>query len=385
MVNTITIMMIQRRLTSIIHKKLGTGKAIIVLGPRQVGKTTLLKDIAENKGPYIFLNGDDPIVQQQLEGANTQTLKQIIGKQKLVFIDEAQRIRNIGLTLKLITDQFKDVQLLVSGSSALELASEVNEPLTGRKWEYHMYPLSWQELHNHIGHLDAHKQLEQRLIYGMYPEVINNQGDERETLQQLAGSYLYKDLLSISGIRRPEMLDKLLRALALQVGNEVSYNELANMLQLDKNTINSYIQLLEKAYVIFRLQPFSRNLRNEITSSRKIYFYDNGIRNALIANFNPVELRQDVGVLWENFLISERMKLLHYQNKWANTYFWRTHAQQEIDYIEERDGELFAFEFKWNKRVKFKVPPTFSSAYPKAITKLITPENFEDFINITVK
>ena len=232
--------MINRLLTPIIRSKLGKGKAIIVLGPRQVGKTTLLKEIAEKKGTYLFLNGDDPTVQQQLEGANTQTLKQIIGKHTLVFIDEAQRIKNIGLTLKLITDQLKNVQLLVSGSSALELASEVNEPLTGRKWEYQMYPISWQELYDYLGHLDAHSQLEQRLVYGMYPEVITRQGEEREVLQQLAGSYLYKDLLSLGGIRRPDMLDKLLRALALQLGNEVSYTELSNMLQVDKNTINNY-------------------------------------------------------------------------------------------------------------------------------------------------
>lgn len=372
--------MINRLLTPIIRNKLGKGKAIIVLGPRQVGKTTLLKEIAEKKGTYLFLNGDDPTVQQQLEGANTQTLKQIIGKHTLVFIDEAQRIKNIGLTLKLITDQLKNVQLLVSGSSALELASEVNEPLTGRKWEYQMYPISWQELYDYLGHLDAHSQLEQRLVYGMYPEVITRQGEEREVLQQLAGSYLYKDLLSLGGIRRPDMLDKLLRALALQLGNEVSYTELSNMLQVDKNTINNYVQLLEKAYVIFRLPPFSRNLRNEITSSRKIYFYDNGIRNALVANFNPLGLRQDTGELWENFLISERMKLLHYNSKWANTYFWRTHAQQEIDYIEERDGAIFAYEFKWSKTKKAKFPKTFIGAYPKAKLLMVTPANFEEFI-----
>ena len=377
--------MINRLLTPIIRNKLGKGKAIIVLGPRQVGKTTLLKEIAEKKGTYLFLNGDDPTVQQQLEGANTQTLKQIIGKHTLVFIDEAQRIKNIGLTLKLITDQLKNVQLLVSGSSALELASEVNEPLTGRKWEYQMYPISWQELYDYLGHLDAHSQLEQRLVYGMYPEVITRQGEEREVLQQLAGSYLYKDLLSLGGIRRPDMLDKLLRALALQLGNEVSYTELSNMLQVDKNTINNYVQLLEKAYVIFRLPPFSRNLRNEITSSRKIYFYDNGIRNALVANFNPLSLRQDAGELWENFLISERMKLLHYNSKWANTYFWRTHAQQEIDYIEERDGAIFAYEFKWSKTKKAKFPKTFIGAYPKAKLLMVTPANFEEFIMGEIK
>ena len=372
--------MIQRLLSPIITKKLGKGKAIIILGPRQVGKTTLLKNIADKNGPYLLLNGDDPYVQQQLENANTQTLKQLIGKHRLVFIDEAQRIKHIGLTLKLITDQFTNVQLLVSGSSALELSSEVNEPLTGRKWEYQMYPVSWQELHNYLGHIGAHMQLEQRLIYGMYPEVIMQQGEEREVLQQLAGSYLYKDLLSMAGIRKPDLLEKLLRALALQLGNEVSYNELSNLLQVDKNTISNYIQLLEKAYVIFRLQPFSRNLRAEISTSRKIYFYDNGIRNALLANFNPLGLRQDTGALWENFMISERMKLLHYNNHWANTYFWRTHAQQEIDYIEEEAGILHAFEFKWSKTKQAKTPKEFLKTYKNSKFKIINRDNFREFI-----
>ncbi len=373
--------MIKRELFATIQKKLGKGKTIIVLGPRQVGKTTLLKSIADQCGAWLFLKGDDPAVQSQLEGANTETLKQMIGKHKLVFIDEAQRIRNIGLTLKLITDQFKKVQVLVSGSSSFELTSEINEPLTGRKWEYQMYPVSWQEFHSYVGPVAAHSQLEQRLVYGMYPDVITHPGEEKEVLQQLAGSYLYKDVLSIGGIRKPELLDKLLRALALHLGHEVSYNELAGMLQVDKNTINTYIQLLEKTFVIFRLQPFSRNLRNEITSSRKIYFYDNGIRNAIIANFSPLSLRQDTGALWENFMVSERMKFLQYQNKLANTFFWRTTQQQEIDYLEERDGNLFAYEFKWNEKTRAKFPKTFLSNYPGSEMRLVTKGNFEEFIS----
>lgn len=373
--------MIKRELFSRIREKLGKGKAIILLGPRQVGKTTLLKSLAEKNGPWLFLNGDDPTVQQRLEGANTEALKLLIGKHKLVFIDEAQRVKNIGITLKLITDQFKKVQLVVSGSSSFELTSEISEPLTGRKWEYHMYPVSWQEFHSYVGAVAAHSQLEQRMVYGMYPDVITHPGEEKEVLQQLAGSYLYKDVLSIGGIRKPELLDKLLRALALQLGHEVSYNELAGMLQVDKNTINTYIQLLEKTFVVFRLQPFSRNLRNEITSSRKIYFYDNGIRNAIIANFNPLSLRQDTGALWENFMVSERMKFLNYQSKWANTFFWRTRLQQEIDYIEERDGNLFGYEFKWSKKAKVKFPKAFLANYPSAKLQLITGANFEGFIS----
>ena len=374
--------MIQRSILELIQKRLFKGKAIILIGPRQVGKTTLLNQLCkENKLEYLFFNGDDPIVQQQLSTANTQGLKQLLGNYKVIFVDEAQRIQNIGLTLKLITDQMKDIQILVSGSSALEVSGLINEPLTGRKWEYVLYPISWVEFVQYKGYLESLQQLEQRLIYGMYPEVITHQGEERLILQQLMGSYLYQDILSISGIRKPEILDKLLRALALQLGQEISYNELSNLLQIDKNTVQEYIRLLEKVFLIFRLQPLARNLRNEISSTRKIYFYDNGIRNAIIANFNEISLRLDVGALWENFLISERMKTLHYQEQWVNPYFWRTSAQQEIDYVEERNGVLHAFEFKWNSNKKVKVPKSFIQAYPESSATIISPENFFDFVS----
>lgn len=372
--------MIKRQLETVIKSKIRSGKAIILLGPRQTGKTTLLDKIAQSSGEFLLLNCDDHIVRQQLEQPNTEKIKHILGNHKLVFIDEAQRVKNIGLTLKLINDTFKNVQLLVSGSSSLDLLSEINEPLTGRKWEYFLYPISWSELHSDIGHLKVLQQLETRIVFGMYPEVINNPGNEKEILKQLTGSYLYKDLLAWQGIRKPELLEKLLRALSYQLGNEVSYNELSLLLQVDKKTISNYIDLLEKAFIIFRLNPYRGNLRTEIGTSRKIYFYDTGIRNALAANFNPLELRHDTGALWENFLIAERMKNLHYNGLWANCFFWRTTHQQEIDYLEEREGKLFVFEFKWNPRKKNKFPKTFTNNYPDNSTMTVTRENFMEFI-----
>lgn len=374
--------MITRNLENIIEKKIGTGKAIIVLGPRQTGKTTLLSGIATRRGNNLLLNCDDFTVREQLEKNSLVVLQQIIGNYTTVFIDEAQRVKNIGLTLKLITDGMKDIQLLVSGSSALELSNEINEPLTGRKWEYTLFPISWQEYSGYVGSLSAMQNIENRLIYGMYPDVINNIGNEQDILKQITDSYLYKDLLSYKGIRKPEILHKLLRMLALQIGSQVSYNELANSLQIDKNTVGSYIDLLEKAFVIFRLQSLSRNLRNEINSSRKIYFYDTGVRNSLINNFNPIEYRNDIGELWENFLVAERMKFIHYNSIYANVYFWRTHQQKEIDYIEERDGKFFAFEFKWKPTEKNKFPKVFKEVYPDSDFQVINNQNYYNFLGV---
>ena len=374
--------MIPRVLKNEIKKRLYTGKAVIVLGPRQTGKTTLLQSIAEDEGDFLLLNCDDSFIREQLEKTNLQVIRQLIGQSRLVFVDEAQRVKNIGLELKLITDQIKNVQLIVSGSSALELANEINEPLTGRKWEYLLYPVSWGEFCGHFGNLAAMQQLEQRLIFGMYPEVINNVGKEIDVLKEIADSYLYKDLLSYKGIRKPELLFKLLRALSFQVGSEVSYNELSNKLQVDKNTISNYIDLLEKAFVVFRLQPLSRNLSNEISTSRKIYFYDNGIRNILINNMNPIDYRNDIGILWENFLVSERMKYTHYNGIHANTYFWRTHQQKEIDYIEERDGRFYAYEFKWSQDKKHIIPSLFAETYTDVDFEVVHKSNYFNFLGI---
>ncbi len=370
-----------RTQAGILKEKFFTKKAIVLLGPRQVGKTTLVNELQQSFiGAAVYLNCDEPLVREQLTNASTETLANIIGNSQLVIIDEAQRVENIGLTLKLITDNFKKKQLIVTGSSALDLASEINEPLTGRKWEYYLYPISWGELTNGVGYLPALQQLETRLVFGMYPDVINNTGNEKEVLTNLVSSYLYKDLLSYKGIRKPRLLEQLLTALALQLGNEVSLNELSKLLQVDKNTVDTYIDMLEKAFVVFKLWPYSRNVRNEITSNRKIYFYDNGVRNAVISQFNPLALRQDTGALWENFLISERWKRQHYQQFTGKRFFWRTKTQQEIDYMEEDDGKLKAFEFKWKNNKNAKVPTSFKEGYPEASFEVVDKDNFYTFL-----
>jgi len=365
--------MLQRQLEKEIIKRIN------LLGPRQTGKTTLLEKIASEFGEYLLIDCDQLVVREKLEDASIEGLKQIIGKHKTILIDEAQRVKNIGLSLKIIVDRIKDIRLLVSGSSSLDLANEINEPLTGRKWEYMLLPISWQELQDNSGYLNALQQLEQRMIFGMYPEIINNPGDEEAILSQLGSSYLYKDILSYKNIRKPELLEKLLRALALQLGSEVSNNELAGLLQINKDTVATYIDLLEKAFIIYRIEPLSRNLRNEISTNRKIYFYDNGIRNAILANYNPLGLRQDIGALWENFLMSERKKYLLYNGISANTYFWRTTQQQEIDYVEERGGKFYAYEFKWNPNAKVKFSKTFTNVYDANLI-VITRENFHNFV-----
>ncbi len=372
--------MINRKLESIINKKLFKGKAIIILGARQTGKTTLLKKMLETKKDVLWLNADEADTLALFENASSSRLKIIFNRKKIVVIDEAQRIPNIGLKLKLITDQIKDIQLVATGSSAFELANKVNEPLTGRKWEYKLYPVSFAEMVEHHGFLEENRLLPHRLIYGYYPEVITNPGDEKEILKQISDSYLYKDILMWEGIKKPERLMKLLQALALQVGAEVSYNNLASFLAMDNQTVEKYIQLLEQTFVIFRLPAFSRNHRKELKRGRKIYFFDNGIRNALIANFSLPELRNDIGVLWENFIISERIKYLHYNNLWTNSYFWRTTDQQEIDYIEERDGILYANEIKWSPTKRARLPKGFSKTYPEHKYFIVNRNNYEKFL-----
>lgn len=372
--------MINRQLVHDFEARLKQGKALILMGPRQVGKTTLIKMAVKSKKKVLWLNADDYFVQEMFEKPSVATFKQRFGDAEIVVIDEAQRISDVGVKLKLITDELKNIQLIATGSSAFELANKINEPLTGRKWEYQLYPLSFKEMADHHGLMEEERLLQHRLIYGYYPEVVNAKGNEKEILQQLTDSFLFKDVLIWDKIKKPEKLIKLLQALAFQVGSQVSYNELSQLVQLDKETIEKYIMLLEQCFVIYRLGSFTRNLRNELKNTRKIYFYDNGIRNALIANFQPFELRTDKGALWENFLISERLKQNKYNKRWVNAYFWRTHAQQEVDFIEDTDGQLYAFEFKWKDNGKNKITRAFSTGYPNAILKTITKENYLEFV-----
>lgn len=373
--------LIKRKLHDVIVNKLFKGKAIILIGARQVGKSTLFKQIIESKDNVLNLNCDDPTVRTTLQDINLNTLKRLIGNNKIVVIDEAQRIQGIGLTLKLITDNIQDVQLLVSGSSSFLLQGQLNEPLTGRKFEYHLYPISTEEIFNHGGLIGTKQSLESRLIYGSYPDVINNIENPHDILMNLSGSYMYQDLLSLEGIRKPAIIEKLLIALALQVGSEISYNEISQTIGTDSKTVEKYIDLLEKCYIVFRMPALSRNLRNELKKSKKIYFYDNGIRNSIIQNFNPLALRNDAGALWENFFISERVKYNHYNQNYCNTYFWRTTEQQEIDYIEENNGKFTLFEMKWNpKKAKIAVPKSFVKAYGEQDFHIITPDNYLDFL-----
>lgn len=367
---------LSKQLSSLFFK----GKTIVLIGPRQVGKTTLIKGILESNTNFLFLDGDDITVRNTLSNANSKEIERIIGKHTILFIDEAQRIDNIGITAKIIHDQFKEVQLILSGSSALDLNSSITEPLTGRKLEYILYPISWEELVISQDYLTAKQQLNNRIIYGMYPDIFNNPGNEVEILKNLSNSYLYKDILALSNIKKPELLDKLVKALAYQIGNEVSYNELANLLQVSKETISSYIELLEKAMIVFKLHSYSRNLRNEIKTNKKIYFYDTGIRNAVINNFNPIDLRSDKGALWENFIIAERIKYLNYHQKYSNFYFWRTKYGREIDWIEERDGELSIVEFKWKRKPKHSFPKQFIENYLPVQKQIIDTDNYYDFI-----
>lgn len=374
--------MFTRELYPVILDQCFKGKAIILLGARQVGKTTLLRQVIQTAQTKVqYLNCDEPQVVEALTNRNLRELVLLVGKAKYIVIDEAQKVNNIGLTLKLIVDNIPDVQVIATGSSAFELRNRLNEPLTGRKFEYQMYPISTNEIYQSSGYVDVKRLLETRLIYGSYPEVLSNLDNAQSLLLSLSDSYLYKDILTMDSMRKPDVLNKLLQALAFQIGSEVSYNELAQTIGTDSKTVEKYIDLLEKCFIIFRLNGLSRNLRNELKKAKKIYFCDNGVRNAVIQQFAPVALRNDMGQLWENFFISERIKRNHYLEHHCNIYFWRTTSQQEIDYIEESDGQMSAFEMKWNpKKATVKLPEAFLKAYSVKQTAVVTTENYLDWL-----
>jgi uncharacterized protein len=372
-----------RRLQELVIADLFRGKTILILGPRQVGKTTLISQIQHTiDKPAIVINADNSADRELLNQINSTRAQQLFPAGSVVYIDEAQRLENTGLSLKIIHDSCPQVQMIVTGSSAFEITDRVREPMTGRKFTWYLFPLSIEELVQHFGAPDVLRNLESRLIFGSYPDVIRYAGSEKRILNELVTDYLFKDVFMLRDIRKPESVEHLVKALAFQVGHEVSYRELGNSLQLDKETTERYIRLLEENMVIFRLPSFNKNLRNELKRSKKIYFHDNGIRNAVIQQFAPVGLRQDIGVLWENFLLAERMKYNHYRGYHAEMYFWRTVARQEIDYIEAHEGEVSAFEFKWNPATRAKIPSAFTEAYHPIESDVITRDSFLAFVGV---
>ncbi|MDR0931477.1 MAG: ATP-binding protein [Victivallales bacterium] len=374
---------IHRTLESELKRRLFSGKALFLYGPRQCGKTTLLKHlIAEYNEKVIWLNGDNPETRNTLFQITTAGWKRLLGKCKILVLDEAQRIDNIGLSLKLITDELPDIQIIVSGSSAFELMNRTAESLTGRKFEYRLLPFSFGELCDEHGVFQEKQERERRMLFGCYPDVVANKGDEAQRLSEIAGSYLFKDVYALDGLRRSGLFDKLIRALAMQIGSEVSYNELAGLVGTDNKTVERYIELLTQCYIVFPLGAYSGNLRNEIKKGVKIYFYDLGIRNAVINNFTSLDSRNDSGGMWENYVILERIKKNLNQPFLPRCFFWRTRAPQshEIDYIEEAHGNLHAWEIKSKPNAKSQIPKTFQATYPNAKTDIITPANYEEFL-----
>lgn len=373
--------MIKRHILPKIENKLFKGKLVLIFGARQTGKTTLVKEMMKNfPGESKYLNCDEPDVREMLENATSTNLKMLAGNSKILFIDEAQRVRNIGITLKLFVDQIKECQVVATGSSSFELSNLIKEPLTGRYYEFKLFPFSVAELVDYYGLIEYNRLLDDRIIYGSYPEIVTNHSEKETLLTNIASAYLFKDILNFQDIRKSDLLEKLLRALALQIGSEVSINELSQLVGADRNTISRYLALLEQSFIIFRLSSFSRNLRNEIAKGNKIYFHDTGIRNALLSNYAPLELRTDKGGLWENFIISERLKHNFNNGLHSNAYFWRTKAQKEIDFLEEHNGKLTGFEIKYSSKAKIPSFRIFLDAYPGSEINVINRENHLEYL-----
>ncbi len=372
---------IERLLLKIVEKNLFKGKVVIVYGARQVGKTTMCQEILKKFPDGKYINCELMQNKAALETANDQKLKDFLGTSKVIVLDEAQKIKNIGLVLKIIADSFPELQIIATGSSSFDLANKTGEALTGRARRYLLYPLAIEEIKQKYNTVDLDAKLENILRFGTYPSVFDNNEEEAgEELNEIASNYLYKDLFQYSGIRQPDLLVNLLKALALQLGNEVSLGELANLLGKSSQTIESYLNLLEQSFIIFKVRSFSRNLRKEIAKKYKIFFYDLGIRNSLIQNFNTLDLRNDVGALWENFCLVERLKHNNNNLSRANYYFWRTYDRQEIDWVEEREGRLFAYEIKWGKKNP-EAPRIWQQSYPDSEYKVINKNNYLEFIS----
>jgi len=372
-------MMITRTIQSKLEDEIQEGsKVILLFGARQVGKTTLVQHMLA-QAPYhtLTINADELRFANILSSRDLRQLRDLTGGYELIFIDEAQRIPEIGLNLKLMVDNIPDLRIIATGSSSLHLASKTREPLTGRAWSHTLYPIAFGELADHHNAFELADMLPERMIYGSYPDIFSMVGRDakRDYLRNLTTSYLYKDILEIGNIRHSRKLQDLLRLLAFQIGQEVSFNELGSQLGMSKDTVASYIDLLEQSYVIFRLGGFSRNLRKEVSKRDKVYFWDVGVRNTIIGNLNPLAERNDVGHLWENLMMSERLKWQAYQGTLSNAYFWRTYGGAEVDLVEERGGKLFGFEYKWGQK-RIRPPKSFLSSYPEATFDVVTPQNF---------
>lgn len=373
---------ITRLLQGDFSRNLFKGKAVLLYGPRQCGKTTLVKQLIEvNDLDPVLLNGDDDQDVGVFQTVTASRWMQILGNKKSVFIDEGQKIPNLGRAIKLLIDSRSDIQVIVTGSSSFALANSMEEPLTGRKFTYKLFPFCFKEMSNHFGFLEERKNLELRLIFGSYPEVVLSGPEMKNTIKSIAESYLYRDLMQYEGIRKPALLEKLLKALALQCGSEVSSTELAGLLGVSRTLVESYLKILEQAFIVFPLNSYSTNQRNEIKKGVKYYFYDNGVRNAVLNDFTPIPMRNDVGALWENYLVSERMKRNAYGKADGLPYFWRTTDQMEVDYIEVTGSRIEAFEFKWNPQKKSRVTKAFTNRYPDAVVKTITPDNYDEFLD----
>ena len=371
--------MIARTQQSEIDSYLFKGKAILVFGARQVGKTSLIRNTCK-KNSFLWLNGDEPDTQLLLENITSDRLKIIVGHHKILVIDEAQMIHNIGLLIKRMVDNFPEIQIIASGSSAFELADKTKESMVGRKEELQLFPLSFAEMTKENSFVEETRLINHRLVFGYYPEVVTHPGNEEKILNDLVEGFLYKDILNLEGVKKSSTLQRLVQMLAFRIGSEISTTSLANELGINRLTVEKYIDVLEKNFIVFSLKAFSKNQDNEIKKSRKVYFWDNGLRNRIIKNFNPIETRDDFGALWENFIISERLKKLSYENQYKDSFFWRNTQHAEIDYIEIKNNEIEAFEIKYNPNVKVKFSKSFTEKYQPKATKVIHKENFWEFL-----